>query len=233
MHLLRCPVFIKATHQCFLHVDTESNHLADDLSYNKYLPFSSRFPPPSHNQPQFLEAYWIFCSIQKLNGPHRISSILFSAWPSPPQHKKVYTTAMRHSHTFYTTYNVNTRFPFSEHLLCIFVAYQQLAASLTSTSNALLTQVISHYNNYAVCYNYILHYVCSLIVCNNHSSKAPPSRHAHLPSQGNPPTDTYITIVYILLLVPAHIHVTQFWGEIEEAPSHTRRAVRACHPTLG
>jgi hypothetical protein len=37
MNLLRCLVFIEATHQCFLHpiyIDTKSNHLADDLSRN-------------------------------------------------------------------------------------------------------------------------------------------------------------------------------------------------------
>ena len=37
MHLLRCLVFVEASIQCFLfptHIDTKSNHLADDLSRN-------------------------------------------------------------------------------------------------------------------------------------------------------------------------------------------------------
>ena len=47
-----------------------------------------------------------------------------------PSTQKAYAAAMKRFHTFCTTYNVNTPFPLTEHLLCSFAAFladQQLA----------------------------------------------------------------------------------------------------------
>ena len=47
MHLLRCLVFVEATHKCFLYptyIDTKANHLADDLSRNNLPSFLSKVP---------------------------------------------------------------------------------------------------------------------------------------------------------------------------------------------
>jgi hypothetical protein len=47
MHLLRCLVFVEATHKCFIHptyIDTKANHLADDLSRDNLSSFLSKVP---------------------------------------------------------------------------------------------------------------------------------------------------------------------------------------------
>ena len=49
MHLLRCLVFVEATHKCFLHptyINTKANHLADDLSRDNLSSFLSKVPNP-------------------------------------------------------------------------------------------------------------------------------------------------------------------------------------------
>ena len=45
MYLLRCLVFVEATHRCFIHpvyIDSKANHLADDLSCNNLSSFLSK-----------------------------------------------------------------------------------------------------------------------------------------------------------------------------------------------
>ena len=45
MHLLRCLVFLEAYYKCFLfptYIDTEANHLADDLSRDNVHSFLSK-----------------------------------------------------------------------------------------------------------------------------------------------------------------------------------------------
>ncbi len=47
MHLLRCLVFVEASIQCSLfptYIDTNSNHLADDLSRNNSASFLLKVP---------------------------------------------------------------------------------------------------------------------------------------------------------------------------------------------
>jgi len=47
IHLLQCVALIEATYKCVLapvYIDTQSNHLADDLSRNNVVSFLSKVP---------------------------------------------------------------------------------------------------------------------------------------------------------------------------------------------
>jgi hypothetical protein len=113
MHLLRCLVFIEATHQCFVHpvyIDTKSNHLVDDLSRNNLASFLFKVSTAKPGGRMDLAA--LETSVQGYF-QHGLA----------PSTQKMYSSAMKRFHTFCATYTVTTPFPLSEHLLCSFAAY--------------------------------------------------------------------------------------------------------------
>lgn len=77
-HLLRCLVFVEARHHCHLrhvYIDTKSNHLADDLSRDKFL---SKVPGASLTPTPISPNCWVFSRFSKPIG-HQLPGSISSA----------------------------------------------------------------------------------------------------------------------------------------------------------